>query len=390
MTPCPREKPPAILLGLKPQGLFLLQELSRAGFAVHALDSSTGPGFHSQYGRKRLVSSLEELASVLREWHGRWGAGTRCYISSGPLLDYLLQHLPQIYDMFEVYSRPLSAVALLSNKMRTYALARDLAIEYPEYYRVEQEEPIRRCLARGERLIAKWNREWMRAGNATARFKTAVLGSVAEFDCLRTSLSEEEKQHLLVQRFIASDQDHNLAHLGYYVDGSCVAGLLAQQLRQYPQGITSYLREYTGPRADRISAQARALFARVRYTGFGEAEFKFDQSFSTLYLLEVNPRTCGWTSALRWKYPGIARVFARPESAEPLTACAHRVAWCNALRDMSAIVQEFRRHRNIVRLSCDLVSWARPKAVDGLDLGDMRPFIVAPVHAFFERRGQHQ
>jgi hypothetical protein len=50
MTPCLREKPPVILLGPKARDLFLLQELSRAGFAVHARDNNPGLGFHSRYG----------------------------------------------------------------------------------------------------------------------------------------------------------------------------------------------------------------------------------------------------------------------------------------------------------------------------------------------------
>lgn len=363
-----------------------MQELARAGFAVHALDNSTGPGFYSQYGSKYLVPDYEELFSRLQEWHGRWGSRTRCYVSSGPLLDYLVHHLPQVYSMFEVYPRPLPAVKLLSHKTSTYALARELGIECPESFGMAQGECVQRCLSQGERLIAKWNREWMNPATSARRFKTMVLNAPAEFHRLRASLSEEEQQHLIVQRFVDSEQDHNLSYLGYYVAGSCVAGFLAQQLRQFPQGITSYLREYTGPHADRVVAQARALFAKVRYTGFGEAEFKFDRSFSTLYLLEVNPRTCGWTSALRSKYPGIAQVFARPESAEPLAARTRTVEWCNVLRDLRAIWQDFRRHGSPVRLCRDLVSWAKPKAVDGLDLGDLRPFFLPPVHACFGRR----
>lgn len=384
---CTSPTRPVILLGLKPQGLFLLRELSRAGFEVHAIESTKTPAFYSKYGYKYLVGDHGTLASILSELHSRFGPGTHCYISSGSLVDCVVEYIPQLYDMFEVYPRPLSSVAVLCNKMRTYAVAERLGIDCLDTFTLEHEDSALAFCSNGSRLIAKWNREFTGTGSVP-KFKTAILDTSTDLSRLKASLSAEEQANLILQPFLETSQDHNVSHLGYYVEGLCVAGFLAQQLRQYPKGITSYLREYEGPGADVLIARAQTLFKELKYTGFGEAEFKFDGDFTTPYLLEVNPRTCGWSSVLKTKFRELRRIFASPTCAVPLEGRSSAVRWGNVGRDMRAIIHNSQNHKSPYRLFADFVSWAWPKPVDGFDLADMLPFLIQPVQVLLGRRGR--
>ncbi len=379
-------KSPVILLGLKPQGLFLLRELSKAGFAVHAVDSTKTPAFRSKYGCKYVVSSDDELLSLLSELHQRFGSGTRCYVSSGALLDCVVRKMPQLYDLCEVYPRPLPSVALLLNKMSTYAAAKELGISCPETFTLEQVDLACEFCSNGRKLIAKWNREFTGTAS-TPGFKTLVIDKRSTCTELKETLSEEEQKNVILQHFIDNDQQHNISYQGYFVDGVCVASFLAQQLRQFPMGITSYLRECDGRGVEEIAQKANRLFARMRYTGFAEAEFKWDDTFTVPYLLEVNPRAHGLISALKAKYPGLARVLTLPTCNEPLQGVARRIEWANIMRDLRSVIQGFRRHKSISQLSLGLVSWAKPKFIDGFDWRDMRPFLIQPVQALLDRRG---
>lgn len=369
---------PVLLLGLKPQGLFLLRELSRAGFEVHAIDSMKTPAFYSKYGFKYLVSSNAEFLSLLSKLHKRFGSDTRCYISSGALLDCVVERMPQLYEMYEVYPRPLASVDVLRDKMSTYLVAKESGIDCPETFTLELVDRACEFCSNGRKLIAKWNREFTGAGS-TPKFKTRIIDTPMACTELKKMLSKDEERHLILQRFIESSQDYNVSYLGYYVDGKCLAGFLAQQIRQFPQGITSYLREYAGPCSNTILAQARTIFRELKYTGFGEAEFKFEKDYSNAYLLEVNPRTCGWSSVLSAKYPELHRLFEQPLCDVPLTGSSSWIRWANIVRDAQAIVHGARNRKAVHRCLVDFGSWARLKSIDEFDPRDLLPFLMHPI-----------
>jgi predicted ATP-grasp superfamily ATP-dependent carboligase len=364
----PASNKPVVLLGLPPQGLFLLRELSRAGFEVHAVTDRRTPGYYSKYGIKYLISGRNELRATLEGLNDHLGY-VRCYITSGALLDEILECMPAIFGMFEVYPRPIEAVMTLNDKTATYGAAKRCGIETLETFPADHTEEITAFLGTGRSLIAKWN------VGTTGPFKTRMIHGASEYRRMLASISAEQQRRLILQRFLESDQTHNIAYLGYYVDGAHVAGYLAQQLRQYPQGITSRVCEYTGEYHQPIVSKATALFQDMRYTGFAEAEFKIDPGCGSVFLLEVNPRVCGWSSALRCKYPDLSGLFKQPFCREEPPKRQYSLPWCNLLRDTVALLHEKRLRSSIKALAQVASVCAGRTLPDILDVRDLRPFL---------------
>ena len=329
-------------------------------------------GYYSKYGIRYLVSGSEELKALLLKFSENLGSGIRCHISNGAMLDYIIEHIPEIYNWFEVYPRPLKAVVTLCDKMKTYELAERLGVSSLKTFTADRTKQAEEYLSKGNRLIAKWNREFLLFGKMP--FKTQLINGQSDLKDLILSLTEKEKRHVLFQQFVDTDQTHNISFLGYYVEGECICGLLGQQLRQYPQGITSYVREYTDKSRELMIEHARILFKQVKYTGFGEAEFKLRENFETAYLLEVNPRICGWGSALKAKYPDIARIFEEPNTSQTLSQVSDHAEWCNLLRDWGGIFNQSISRRSLMPLIKGAASYRKMKKLDVFDLHDMKPF----------------
>ena len=284
----------AVVVGSAPQGLFMLRQLSQAGFDVTLVSCSKKVAWHSKYGEKYFANSPKDLINELKKIYIKNG-NIPCHITSGAELQYICDHYPELFDCFDVFPKPLKSVQLLLSKKSTYNLAGKLGLDI---LKGEIASDILTCKKNVKfefPLIVKWNSE-INAG-VENNFKTQVVYSQDELHELFNQFTQHQLDNLIVQPFITSNQDRNISVLGYYNNGKLIAFLVAQQKRQYPKGITSYLVEYTGEHSSKLVELSRMLISSLNYTGFAEVEFKFEDSFKIPYLLEVNPRTCGWSSA---------------------------------------------------------------------------------------------
>ncbi len=348
-----------VLVGLGPQGLFLLREFSRNGYDIIAIGRKDEIAAHSKFGEKIIISKEEDIVKRLTELARANTDKLKCHLTSGYYLSYLIRNFPDLWEMFDVMPSPYDSAKLLTNKLETYRLATEVGIKVldsPLLSRINVDDVL-------YPVIAKWNEDIHLFSKPD--FKTAVLADRNQLQRFEEKYSEEEKNHITIQRYLGSDFDENISYGGYFADGNCLAGILVQQKNQYPMGFSSYVVEYTGEQSESLKEKARALFSRTGFSGFGEAEFKYDRSSGTFFLLEVNPRTWGWIKILKQKSPDIIKVVMGEKATEGHDGCK----WVNILRNFKAMVLN-PSSRNF-RLLFESMSGS---ILDIWDIRDLKPF----------------
>ena len=348
-----------VLIGLGPQGLFLLREYSRSDCEVIAVGRKDEIAAHSRYGEKIIISSEEELIEKLTELAETTPGKLECHITSGYYLSYLIGGFPDLWTIYDVKPSPYDSVRLFTNKLATYNIAEKSGIKVLNSLLLSDID-IKTIVYP---VIAKWNQDIHLFSKPD--FKTMVLEDRPQMQCFLGIFSEEEKKHIAIQRYLGSDFDDNISYGGYYTDGICIAGILVQQKNQHPMGFSSYVVEYNGEQSEILVAKAQAMFRKMRFSGFGEAEFKYDKKSDTFYLLEVNPRTWGWIKILKQKYPDFIQLLEnRGDYIEK-----HNCKWVNILRNAKALVSK-PSARNIRMLFESLVG----SIFDIWDTRDLKPF----------------
>lgn len=370
----------AIVIGLAPQGLFILRELHKAGFDVICIGQKDTIGYYSRYGKKISIEKEKDFKKTLVELSKKYGTQTVCYITSGPVIDWIVHNFPDIYDLFDVLPQPRESVEILCNKKKSYDLARENHIPTIEAITLN-EIALKKNI--NFPYIAKWNRELFHF--STAPFKTKIIRDENDIELLKKSTDSIMWQHILIQPLVETPQSHNVSFLGYFIKGECILSYIGQQLRQYPQGITSYIREYKGPGKEQIYNGSKAIFAAMKYSGFGEAEYKFDEDFSNAYFLETNPRPCGWSKALKGKYVNLNRLWTKGSKSIDFLAREKSIEWVNGFRDIYGIIETDFKRMNFIKGILNLTGYFKPRIYDILDLNDLPP-TFHQIKKFFSRQ----
>jgi predicted ATP-grasp superfamily ATP-dependent carboligase len=352
-------KTDVLILGLAPQGLFLLREFSKAGYRVAAIGLKGSIGLYSRYGRRICISDLEELDSVLPDF---LHPGLKCHIASDKFLNYLLDRDHEIFNL--TYCRPnLESAKIFTDKLLTADLARSLGIESLQSWKLNEidSETFDRYPA-----IVKWNRRYEEYS-----FKTRTLQSRAQLDLVKQSTANHPQ--LILQDYIQGGPENDISYGGYFQDGEEITSIVISQKRQYPypSGLASFIQEYAGEYASIIRDYAKKLLGHTRYSGFVEVECRVDALDSRLVLIEINPRACGWIKIIGAKI-SFLRPFLRSKDnsmGRPL------LSWVNLSRDVRAIYDMLRKTQNFGEIKSIMFDYFNKPALDILDLKDLRPFV---------------
>lgn len=355
-----------LIIGTAPQGLFLNRLFSREGIETFVITTNKKIGFYSRYGTKIYAPTEKQFRDAVNVIYQKLGK-IDCYLTSGPELYYCTTQFPELFEMFNVSPRPLQDVRLLANKIKTYDFAKSLGISTLFTIRGDLISSMKDIAFP---CIVKWNSE-INLFKENPKFKTYIAHDQSELGSFLASFSRENLKSIIIQQYIDSPQLHNISYFAYYHEGDHKFGILGQQIRQYPQGVTSFLREYLNREAESAIYQSKLLLSRTSYTGYCEIEFKIDSSFSNLYILEVNPRPCGWTSAIGGKFQNVLSGMC----GEKAVLKNDVVTWVNVQRDLVAIFLEFYKTKKVRKLYKNLTSIMNSNTQDVFDLRDIRPFL---------------
>jgi predicted ATP-grasp superfamily ATP-dependent carboligase len=152
---------------------------------------------------------------------------------------------------------------------------------------------------------------------------------------------------LMVQELIPGGGAEQLSYAALCDRGRPLASLTARRTRQFPMDFgraSTHVETVELPEAEE---PARALLARLRYTGLVEIEFKRDPRDGRCKLLDVNPRLWGWHTLCARAgidFTWLAWLLARGERVESGPARAG-VRWTRLTTDLPTAAKELRAGR---------------------------------------------
>lgn len=344
-----------ILIGLTPQGLSLLRLLARNGYEVFAFSNTArSVGFKSKFGHKHLFKDVDDLkqkiVSVVKQGANR----VQCIITSGELLAMVVAEFPELYDICDVQSGPLSLIQTLARKDLMYDYAEKRGLKSAKYL-----------------LLSDYKAGSLRFPVIVKRnFEVPLFFKVKKIDnedSLRELISHipiEVQANVIIQEFISLNTCLNISFQGYFKNGQLLASFLGNQKRRLRTGITSYLEEATDERlASLIHASADQLFKESDYHGFFELEFLYSPESEELFFIEINTRACGLQSAFVAKYKNLYRVFENNINKEELHRRPERLCWVNLTRDFRARFQnsDLKGLKNSLIANKDVFDWKDPR-----------------------------
>lgn len=103
-----------------------------------------------------------------------------------------------------------------------------------------------------------------------------------------------DPSEILVQELIPGRAENLYSFVGFFENGSPIAGLVARRLRQHPMEFgraSTFVETVDIPELEALTTR---LLAGLAYTGLAEVEFMYDHKDERFELLEVNARIWGW------------------------------------------------------------------------------------------------
>lgn len=345
-----------MILGLNPQGLFLLREYSKAGYNTLGIGLKGQVGLFSKYGKKIAIGDLKELGSIFSRY---LCDSINIHISSDLFINYVVEKHGKIFDSCRCFPQFESAL-LFRDKLLTEHFARSLSIPCPLSFRITDIDP---CLYNKFPSIIKWNKTY-----ETTSFKTIVIRSKDEL--INFYKKNIHNENLLIQKYIAGEPRADLSYGGYWINGFEKIGIVVSQKRQHPVGLSSFVEEYNGSYANQVVNIAKLLLEKTNYNGFVEVECRVDDKQKNVYLIEVNPRACGWIKIVREQFDNVL-LKSRDDQ---INLGKKPLCWVNIARDCRAILNLCKTSHNKINVKEIITDYLRNPVKDIFEIDDLKPF----------------
>ena len=345
-----------MILGLNPQGLFLLREFSKAGYKTIGVGLRGQVGLFSKYGKKIAIKNLKDLHSIFSRY---LCDSINIHISSDPFLNYIVENNNEIFHNYKCFPE-FGPASLFRDKLLTEHFARNLSIHCPYSYRLTEINPD---TYNKFPSIIKWNKTYDKH-----RFKTAIVSSKDEL--IYFYKQNARNDNLLIQEYIPGEPRADLSYGGYWINGFEKIGIVVSQKRQHPVGLSSFVEEYNGSYANQVVNIAKLLLEKTNYNGFVEVECRVDDKQKNVYLIEVNPRACGWIKIVREQFDNVL-LKSRDDQ---INLGEKPLCWVNIARDCRAILNLCKTSHNKINVKEIITDYLRNPVKDIFEIDDLKPF----------------
>jgi predicted ATP-grasp superfamily ATP-dependent carboligase len=348
-----------IIIGLTPQGLSMLRILSRAGYPVIAFtDKKKVVGYFSKYGDKRIFSSIDDLKQQIKTIQNGSLGKIGCIITSGKLLALIISEFPELYDICEVQSGPLSLVKMLSHKNEMYEFAEARGLKFAKYILLSNYKPGILEFP----VILKLNYE------IPIFFKVKKIENETDLSDFIKKIAKDDYNNIIIQEYIEVEKYQFISYQAYILKGKDIGNFSGFQVRRLSIGLTSFIQEITDlALIEIIKIQSSSLFNGTNYTGFVEVEYLFDPESNNLIFMEVNTRPCGTHSVLKYKFSNISALYDDITNPPLLISRSTKpISWINIARDVKARIE----NKDFTKISQFCTS-----KYDILDFDDLKPFL---------------
>lgn len=356
-----------VVVGMGPSGLFLARQLKRLGGPVGAIARPGDVGISSNAvtrGLLKVATSSEDVVNALESIKDAVSdRNIKLCMASDQYLTLVLGIPDEMLLSYGLTQEEIDSFRLINNKSELDKVLASQSL-IPETYAFDDVPPT------AYPCIVKWNeKRVMTRSNTLSKIKVVYDRNELQKLIARLEAEGFSGEDVIVQRYIVGNNSLQYSYGGYYQNGRTIAGICVNQVRQYPQGISSCVVEVTGQIADSVKSTAEILASDLSFTGFLEVECKVDPVSSKPYVLDVNPRPWGWISILGKKYP---KFYEALMGKQPIPI-AEKVMWKTLPRNLFA----FRNRQNV-----QPPAERRVKCIDLFDRDDIRPVLALGLTAF--------
>ncbi len=343
-----KRKEKIIIFGGGAASLFLMRRLSRQSWYVVMVTFQYEFASHSGYGEKYLVSEENPLTDVVELILQKHGTGVRALATDEYFLNQVLKYMPMLKEQFD-WILPESETAIkLLRKKTAYEVCRACNIPVPPVYALSE-------LLASDRpevypLVGKRDAYIERTQEAGLP-KCHIIrdqGELAEY----AEAYEKVTEDILLQEKL-DESFRPVSVGGFYLDGKERCSIVVEQLRQYPLGVSCFVREAEEcPWKEKVRGHIERFVSETRYTGFLEMEFRTNGD--EVWLLDLNPRLWKWMKILSVKYPGFPHQLFKDG---PMKRQGKRAVWADPLKDLQGMRRGVGSPRGLAQYSPNMAMY---------------------------------
>ncbi|WP_224268142.1 carboxylate--amine ligase [Haloprofundus salinisoli] len=289
------DRPPAVVANAHITGLSVARALDAHGVPVIALDRSgdgVAPPSDAVDFAGRVTYPLDDREGFKRDVEALADAAGTDLVAFG-CMDEWVHAFARTEP--EGVRRPFSdkkGIDAVLNKSSLYRLAEELAVPYPETYRLSEDDPDAAAEALGFPFVLKPTLK--REGEEALGTNVLEVGDREElYETLEAADAADVE--LLAQEKVNIAQGHDTSLASYISPDGETLSVVGNARVRYPLAFgTSCVVETT----DRPEIRDRALsvLERTGYYGISESEFVYDIDREEYVLLDINTRPWKWIS----------------------------------------------------------------------------------------------
>jgi predicted ATP-grasp superfamily ATP-dependent carboligase len=332
-------------VGADYRALGAVRSLGRRGVPVwvlrHGDDRLAGL---SRYAQRTIP--LADGAGFLLDLADRHGLnGWTLFPSGDETAAMVAQNHEQLGERYRLTTPPWAVTRYAYDKRLTYPLADSLGLDVPRTWYPRDRAEVAALDCEFPVILKPAVRESLNPLTVAKAWRVDARAELlTRYDEACTLVDPAQ---LIVQELIPGGGAEQLSYAALCDRGRPLAALTARRTRQFPMDFgraSTHVETVDLPEA---AEPARALLARLGYTGLVEVEFKRDPRDGRCKLLDVNPRVWGWHTLcaragidFTWLAWQLAR--GNPVKAGPARA---GVRWTRLTTDLPTAAKEIRAGR---------------------------------------------
>jgi predicted ATP-grasp superfamily ATP-dependent carboligase len=327
----------------------------RALGAVRSLGRHGVPVWVLRHGEDRLAGlsryaqrtiPLVDGAGFLLDLADRHGLnGWTLFPSGDETAAMVARSHEQLGERYRLTTPPWAVTRYAYDKRLTYPLADSLGLDVPRTWYPRDRAEVAALACEFPVILKPAVRESLNPLTIAKAWRADARAELlTRYDEACTLVDPAQ---LIVQELIPGGGAEQLSYAALCDRGRPLAALTARRTRQFPMDFgraSTHVETVDLPEA---AEPARALLARLGYTGLVEVEFKRDPRDGRCKLLDVNPRVWGWHTLcaragidFTWLAWQLAR--GNPVKAGPARA---GVRWTRLTTDLPTAAKEMRAGR---------------------------------------------
>ncbi len=348
---------PAVVLGMRINGLGVVRGLGRQGIEVYGIDKEELLSFSSKYCKRKYIFPdpvvyPEECLNQFLKLGNNLGDKAVIIPTNDSYVAFISRFRSELSERFLFNIPDASIIESILDKTKQYQLAAKLGIPVPKTISPKHIDDLKEddvsypAIIKGQDSY-KWSSAFNKNGFA-----------VSSYEELREYFQQALDRNIEVviqEMIIGTNKNHYGVSVYYSQKREFLAAWATQRARQFPvdMGDGTYIITVNNPE---LIALTRKFLEGMSYTGAGNLQVKYDDGDGQYKLIELNPRfgmaniigTCGGINSVYINY-----LDCIGEKVSPSLTVKRDVRWLNAITDISA----FRANRK--RGDITFIEWVK-------------------------------